>query len=371
MKFHIEPRIHMHYELVSISDVVIRRKDIRFLDDERKDFLEKKGYQKEYKLLKDFNLFMRKEVEKNLEAFPLMRKIFALGGKDRSDILDVLLGYGENHHVEDLSEEDFLRILYIVMKADNIGTADEEDVESLLVEAQKEGKNANFYLKQILESSNEEDQKLLFLEIFQGFDAFYRDFLGYFTELKMAYESKAGELYPLLSMKAKMAKEDNGSYYLEMLQDHLSALGDMVNDAIELYFSLLLPSSMAAGFSVFGDQKMRFYAGVMLHEMEELRLGKKQREKDLLDSFKALGDENRLKILELVSHKAYYMKELSDELKISPSTLSHHVENLLQVGLLRFYTKGKRIYLELGTDKINKLATSLTQLAERGTHGLQ
>lgn len=371
MKFNIESRVHMLYELVNISDVVIRKKDIRFLDDERKEFLDQKGYQKEYKLLKDFNLFMRKEVEKNLEAFPLMRKIFTLGGEDRSDILNVLLGYGQDHHVEDLTEEDLLRMLYIIIKAPDLGVADEKDVESLLVEAQKEGKNADFYLKQILESSNKEDQKLLLLEIFQGFDGFYDDFLGYFTALKKAYESKAGDLYPLLSEKAKMAKEDGGHYYLEMLQDHLSPLGDLADSAIELYFSLLMPSSLAAGVSVFGDQKLRFYAGVMLREMEELRLGKKQREKDLLDAFKALGDENRLKVLELVSHKAYYMKELSDELKISPSTLSHHVDVLLQVGLLRFYTKGKRIYLELGTDKINKLATSLTQLAERGTHDLQ
>lgn len=371
MKFVLKSQVHLLYELVNISDAVLRKKDMTFHRSQDKAFLEKKGYQKEHKQLKDFHHIMEKEVKKNLEVYPLMKKLFSLGGEERGGLLHVLMGYGKVDRVEALTMEHFLRILYILFSSHELSELEEHQVERTLLEAEKKGRNPEFYLNKILGSPLEEEDKIILLEVFQHIQDSYESFLGYFGYLQDAYLKNYLPLLPLLEEKVEAAKKNQGSPYFEALKDNISSMGDMAEGRGELFFSLLFPSSLAAGYSVYGDQTIRLYAGVLFLEMEELRLGKEQKEKDLLDTFKALGDENRLKILELVSHKAYYMKELADELKISPSTLSHHVDHLLQVGLLRFYTKGRRVYLELGREKISTLSKSLIQLAERGNRDLQ
>ena len=50
--------------------------------------------------------------------------------------------------------------------------------------------------------------------------------------------------------------------------------------------------------------------------------------------FKALADANRLKIVGLLAQKPYSVEELAALLEIKPSTVSHHLAKLAQVGLV-------------------------------------
>lgn len=50
--------------------------------------------------------------------------------------------------------------------------------------------------------------------------------------------------------------------------------------------------------------------------------------------FKALADENRLKIVGLLAHKPHSVEELAANLDISSATASHHLQRLLQADLV-------------------------------------
>jgi len=89
---------------------------------------------------------------------------------------------------------------------------------------------------------------------------------------------------------------------------------------------------------------------------------------DFADIFKALSNPNRLKIfVRLASccapgtvslidedHTAY-VGELSDELDVGKSTVSHHVKELRRVGLLRTERRGQKIACWVDPEMIKEL----------------
>lgn len=56
---------------------------------------------------------------------------------------------------------------------------------------------------------------------------------------------------------------------------------------------------------------------------------------ELVTFFKALADSNRLKIVGLLAEKSYSVEELAELLQLKPSTISHHLARLAEVGLVR------------------------------------
>ena len=60
---------------------------------------------------------------------------------------------------------------------------------------------------------------------------------------------------------------------------------------------------------------------------------------ELVSFYKALADANRLKIVGLLARQAYSVEELAALLKLKPSTVSHHLARLTQVGLVSARTE--------------------------------
>lgn len=55
---------------------------------------------------------------------------------------------------------------------------------------------------------------------------------------------------------------------------------------------------------------------------------------ELVSFFKALADANRLKIVGLLAHQPYSVEQLAAILHLRPSTVSHHLSKLAEVGLV-------------------------------------
>jgi DNA-binding transcriptional ArsR family regulator len=61
----------------------------------------------------------------------------------------------------------------------------------------------------------------------------------------------------------------------------------------------------------------------------------------LMDFLEAIGNQERLNILELLKLKPYNVSELEEKFNKSQSTISHHLKILEQKGLIRGEKKGK------------------------------
>lgn len=77
---------------------------------------------------------------------------------------------------------------------------------------------------------------------------------------------------------------------------------------------------------------------------------------DLLSFFKALADANRLKLIGLLAQKEASVEELAAMLEISPSTASHHLSKLAEIGLVSARVDGYYNIYRLETRTLEKMA---------------
>lgn len=83
--------------------------------------------------------------------------------------------------------------------------------------------------------------------------------------------------------------------------------------------------------------------------------------------FKALADENRVKILEMLIDGERFAGSLLEELEVSQPTLSHHMKLLCDSGLVNSRKDGRWIYYSIspeGRDKAFDMLADLTLKTE-------
>ena len=77
--------------------------------------------------------------------------------------------------------------------------------------------------------------------------------------------------------------------------------------------------------------------------------------------FKAMSDENRLKILELLHEREYNASELLAQMDFGLSTLSHHMRILLSAGIVQARKNGKWTYYSLRPEAYEEMSDWLRQ----------
>lgn len=83
--------------------------------------------------------------------------------------------------------------------------------------------------------------------------------------------------------------------------------------------------------------------------------------------FKAFSDEQRLKIIEMLSEGERCACEILDELDIGQSTLSHHMKILCESGVVRGRKEGKWTYYALdaiGCERVRSLIWTKTACSD-------
>ena len=78
--------------------------------------------------------------------------------------------------------------------------------------------------------------------------------------------------------------------------------------------------------------------------------------------FKALGDENRIRILKLLNGGEKCACKLLEELNISQSTLSHHMKILCDAEIVTGRKDGKWMYYSICCDGVCQLRSVLREL---------
>ena len=78
--------------------------------------------------------------------------------------------------------------------------------------------------------------------------------------------------------------------------------------------------------------------------------------------FKALGDENRIRILKLLKGGEKCACKLLEELNISQSTLSHHMKILCDAEIVTGRKDGKWMYYSICCDGVCQLRSVLREL---------
>ena len=79
----------------------------------------------------------------------------------------------------------------------------------------------------------------------------------------------------------------------------------------------------------------------------------------LLSFFKALADENRLKMAGLLARQSQTAEQIAAALEISPSTTSHHLAILTRAGLISAQPIGHYYHFTLNTERLREMAEQI------------
>src|SRR5574341_1039389 len=91
----------------------------------------------------------------------------------------------------------------------------------------------------------------------------------------------------------------------------------------------------------------------------EAQMAPNERVEQLTLFFKALADENRLKLVGLLAHKPHSVEELAANLGISSATASHHLQRLLKADLVEARAQQYYNVYDLRADTLRQMAEQL------------
>ncbi len=91
---------------------------------------------------------------------------------------------------------------------------------------------------------------------------------------------------------------------------------------------------------------------------------------ELTGALKALGDATRIKIVHMLSGKKMYIQEMAEILELTPATVSHHMNVLLQERLVSITvdsTNAKKVFYEINTSRTKALGDAVKLLGATDT----
>lgn len=100
------------------------------------------------------------------------------------------------------------------------------------------------------------------------------------------------------------------------------------------------------------NQKDVIRIGIMPDKRFEIFFDKSLKKEDIVEICKLLSDKSKVDILELISKKPCYGKELANALGLSTATISYHVNALLKASCLRAEIISNKIYYSIDNEKI-------------------
>ena len=77
--------------------------------------------------------------------------------------------------------------------------------------------------------------------------------------------------------------------------------------------------------------------------------------------FKALGDKNRLLIMELISQQELSAGKILEQVNMGQSTLSHHMKILCDSGILNARKDSRWVYYTINAEVAAQLSSSITE----------
>ena len=75
----------------------------------------------------------------------------------------------------------------------------------------------------------------------------------------------------------------------------------------------------------------------------------------MAESFKALADPTRLRILALISERECSVGDIADHLEVSQSAVSHQLRLLRSLDIVRYRKDGREVYYDLADDHVRDI----------------
>ena len=85
-----------------------------------------------------------------------------------------------------------------------------------------------------------------------------------------------------------------------------------------------------------------------------------------IEAVKALSDEVRLEILNIIGHRELMVNEIADKTSVSRPTVSHHLQILKRAGIVTSRKEGKEMYYSVNMYTLTSLSESILKFVTFG-----
>lgn len=202
-------------------------------------------------------------------------------------------------------------------------------------------------------SSYDKDIKWEVIKIYNNQETAYKEVSGILTEVMTIFEEKFREQIRTLEMECydywtDFQKEKD---IIATINDKLKISWESDKETIIVPL-LFLPYGITLSVTEpdYCDKDI-IRISVMI-DANFIMNDRKLTKEDVVNTGKLLSDKSKVDILEFISKKPCYGKEIASELNLSTATISYHVNALLQIGFVKADVNSNKVYYSIDRDRI-------------------
>lgn len=208
-------------------------------------------------------------------------------------------------------------------------------------------------------------EQMTLLRFFQQIDTWH----ARIQDLLIQLEAVVRDAFPLIAARFEekvrevKAAGDQAApiQFIQQMGTDLSAL--RADEPVIITIWLVVYNGMGFRFSEDRRQPLLTMYGLLFDELGKLKDALAMRQELTERQLKALADPNRLRIIRSLRGGERFARQLSDELGLTPATVSHHLNILLVAFLVGSRLEGRNVYYRLNNKGLAGLAEDLRKLA--------
>jgi len=356
MTYKLSPTPHYELECIAIINNIINNTPIK---SERDEIIKNRGNKHKAAVTEFFKLpiAMEDHMRKNIN---LVLPPFEQNGKQLAQFLFKQYASPTSHYAEAV----FHHIMSLEHGVDSCETAIIDHLDETLV-ANAYGQNiissctpSEFFA--LVEKANTTDEdKMAAMHLYYNFDMYHSYLAALLAHAKELY-LQAGPNAATLAAPLMSTLESN---LAESGSDYITGILGITPDETDthlIYPTLYRVNSFAAS-DVYGTNIVVCEFGLHLLDFID-RIKQTSDTATAEELLKCISDNTKRSILQLLKKGPMYGSQLAKELNCTTANISHHLNRMLLIGIIRIVNENNRLYAHLEREKLHGLIDGLKEI---------
>lgn len=148
--------------------------------------------------------------------------------------------------------------------------------------------------------------------------------------------------------------------FIQLIQTQLSVKWDISKDGYVIVPTIFLFLTLMISLKDRLQNRDVIRVGILFDH--KINFGKQGIDSERINKFgKVISDKSKVEILKFINKKPAYGKEIAEALKLSTPTISHHVNALLELGLVETSVEANKIFYSMNREVVENILDEIKQ----------
>ncbi|NLY20439.1 MAG: winged helix-turn-helix transcriptional regulator [Tissierellia bacterium] len=348
-------------KLIDAANEHIIGEEVKFINKPYKVGMNEEQIKERYSIYINHRQILLDRTKSLLDQYEMLRPYLdmkTVDTKGGDSLLASSVLISNMNDVTKFSFEEFLyNSLYELSGYKSIDDEDYEEIRAMSIE-----RDFRLIYQMIQMSGVNNDKKSIYLDYFDNLELIYSNYIELLEKVSEVYLDN----YYMV--------EEEVNKHIESLRSYDDLLEELVYPMFNIDKSIFREAKVIDyyvsiigfnGFSfVFADMKNKrgyLNEGILVFELNDFTMKNSGEIENISEKLIALGDSTRLKIISILNHSPNYLKELADKLELTPPTVSHHIQVLLNNQLISGKSEGRKVYYYINKDTMMSISKIFAQ----------